>query len=743
MNRSLVTLFACGALALILFPLGILKPGMPLTLKADEPAYYMMAMSLARDGDLQTEVKDIQRLFDEFPRLPAKNVILMTDDGWNTVYFGKPYIYALVNAPAAALFGANGMVAMNMLMLSLMIWLGFVYLRQYNDDFLALGFVAGFFVLSSAFAYTYWLHPEIFNMTSVMLCLFFAFHRFERDEEAPAGRWRRLVAWASGDFMVPIWSGAALAFGVYNKPMLLAFSLPALWLFWRRFSWGGAIRWMAAFAVALGLICGLSVALTGHPSAYLGVWRAGPPIEDQNAMPELPVGAPDAEAAGRPQNSWEWLIRIPRVPLPLMMESAGYFLIGRHTGLFAYMPFSLVALALFLIHRRGSRARWATVIALASIAFYFLLFINFNWHGGGGFVGNRYFVMAYPAFLFLITAIRPRWLAVVGFALGGLFLGGILTTPFGAPVRNPTLQAHVRNHPFTMLPLEFSLRHQTPGYWGDLETEGWFWGRKDNMRPHGNEFLLHGGQTVEMWMMMTEPMDQAVFQFKNEATDNEVVVRLGSDKQVLHFEGPGAQQVTLTPGKPYKIRNEKNDVRNHIYRLRVDSQRSQIIVLETVNGRGEERRQSFPLGVRMAYLGTPEDLASDIYHIDWNVSASPEIVSANAIFELEVEATNASEAPWRHKGAPRVQLSYHWLDAEGGSAVREGQRSELPSMIQPGESASVRMEVLAPPTPGRYVLELDAVRERVSWFSRANPDATYRIEVEVVDLADAAAETTP
>jgi hypothetical protein len=689
----------------------------------------MMAMSLARDGDLRVEVHDIQRLFDEFPRLPAKNVILMTDNGWDTVYFGKPYIYALLNAPAAALFGANGMVAMNMVMLLLMIWLGFVYLRRYNDDLLAMGFVTGFFVLSSAFAYTFWLHPEIFNMTSVMICLFFAFHRFEPSEEAPAGRWRRLVAWASSDAVVPLWSGAALAFGVYNKPMLLAFSLPALWIYLRRSGWGAVARWLVAFVVALALICGLSMLLTGHPSAYLGVWRAGPPIESQNAMPAFPE-APDAASAGKPRNSWEWLIRIPKVPLPLLVESTGYFLVGRHTGLFPYMPFSLIALALFLFNGRRSMARWATVVALASIALYFLIFINFNWHGGGGFIGNRYFVMAYPAFLFLVTTIRPTWLTAAGYALGGLFLGSILATPFGAPVRNPTLQAHVRNYPFSVLPLEFSLRHQTPGYWGDLETEGWFWGRKDNFRPHGNEFLLHGGTTVEVWMMMTEPLDRAVFQIKNEATDNRVVIRLGADKKVLHFEGPGAQQIELKPGRPFKIRHE-GEIDNHIYRLRVKSQRSQIIVLETVNERGQVNRQSFPLGVRLAYLGTPEDLAQDIYHLDWEVPAMPEIVSANEIFELDVSVTNTSDGVWRHRGAPRVQLSYHWLDPDGNSAVREGLRTELPTAVDPGATASVSMQILAPPTAGRYVLELDAVRERVSWFSRANPEMTLRTEIEI------------
>ena len=426
-------------------------------------------------------------------------------------------------------------------------------------------------------------------------------------------------------------------------------------------------------------------------------------------------------------------MRIPKVPLPLLVESTGYFLVGRHTGLFPYMPFSLIALALFLLNGRRSTERWATVVALASIALYFLIFINFNWHGGGGFIGNRYFVMAYPAFLFLVTTIRPTWLTAVGYALGGLFVGGILATPFGAPVRNPTLQAHVRNYPFTMLPLEFSLRHQTPGYWGDLETEGWFWGRRDNFRPHGNEFLLHGGTTVEIWMMMTEPLDRAVFQLKNEATDNRVVVRLGSDRQVLHFEGPGAQQVELKPGRPYKIRRER-EIDNHIYRLRVESQRSQIIVLETVNEQGQIRTQSFPLGVRLAYLGTPEDLARDVYHLDWEVPAMPEIVSANEIFELDVSATNTSDGTWRHKGAPRVQLSYHWLDPDGNSAVREGLRTELPMAVDAGATASVRMQILAPPTAGRYILELDAVRERVSWFSRANPEMVFRAEIEVAGV---------
>ncbi|MDX1644499.1 MAG: hypothetical protein R3244_09105, partial [Thermoanaerobaculia bacterium] len=721
------------AIALVIYPLGVLKPGMPLTLKADEPAYYMMALSLAFDHDLEVEVADIRRLTDEFPYLPVTNVILMTDDAWRTVYFGKPYIYPLLAAPAAALFGANGMVSFNMALTALMIGLGFLYLRRWNGEVLAAGFALGFFVLSSAFVYNYWLHPEIFNMASVALTLFFAFYRFDAPDPAAIGFWGRLASAARSPALLPLWSGAALAFGVYNKPMLLAFALPAVFLFWRRWGVRRALAWVAAFAIMLGLICALSVALTGHPSAYLGVWRAGPPIRSQNEMPELPIGVEAPAEVGKSGNSWEWLLRIPDVDWALLRENAYYFLVGRHTGLFPYMPFSLVALLLFLWHARGSPERWLTLVALASIALYFLIFIAFNWHGGGGFVGNRYFVMTYPAFLFLVTRLRPAWLTGAGYAAGALFLGTILTTPFGAPVRKPTLQAHTRNPPFSVLPLEFSLRRQIPGYWGDVESGVWFWGRKDVFEPHGTEFLIHGATTVEIWMMVTEPLGDVVFQVKNPAPYQRVELSLGGDREVVEFDRATSREVVLSPQRPYTVRREEN-FDNLIYRLLVTTETSQILRLEYEPVEGEPPRppKFFPAGIRLAYLGSPEELAEDVYSIEWQVPRAPERVRAGRTFELPVAVRNTSTGRWPAKGAARVQIAYHWLDESGERVVREGLRTSLPRELGPDESARLAMEVLAPARPGRYLLELDAIRERISWFSRQNPAAVERLPIEVV-----------
>ena len=185
------------SLFLLAIPLTVGKPGLPPTLKSDEPAYYLMAESIAHDGDLEVDTGDLERLFDEFPYRPVPNLILMTDDGWKTVLFGKPYLYSLFAAPFARLAGADGMLLFNMLLLVAMIWMGAAYLARWNPDGTAAIFAGGFFVASAGFSYVFWLHPEVFNMAAVAACLYLGLgpaldgaRRAEGVAAGPAqGRW--------------------------------------------------------------------------------------------------------------------------------------------------------------------------------------------------------------------------------------------------------------------------------------------------------------------------------------------------------------------------------------------------------------------------------------------------------------------------------------------------------------------------------------------------------------------------
>jgi hypothetical protein len=732
MHRSTGLVLLCLTLLLVVFPLVVGKPGLPMTLKADEPAYYLMARSLAEDGDLRCDTGDLARLFEEYPYLATFNLILMTDDGWNTVFFGKPYIYSLFAAPLAGVFGANGLVAFNMLLLMGMVWMGTVYLGRFNSSPVAATYAVGFFVLSTAFAYVFWLHPEIFNMAAVAASMFLIFHEFD---EAPAvGRWSRWVSRVFSPDLRPAWSGAMLALAVYNKPMLAAMALPSLVVLIERRNFRRVVIWVVAAGVGLGLVAGLAIALTGHGSAYLGVERMGVQVFDPEVMPVQPVSRPVAAAAPT-TNSWTWLARIPEIDWEMLVKDMGYFLVGRHTGLLPYMPFAVLSTLLFLIYGRRSLIRWLTLLSLALVALFFLIWIPFNWHGGGGFVGNRYFVNVYPGFLFLVTRIRPSWLTVVGFGLGGMLVGPLLFTPFGAPVPEPTLQAHVRNPPLRSFPLELNFRKKLPGYHGGSLSGAYFFGRKDVLRPKKDELRIHGATPVELWMITAAPIEEgAVFQIRNWAPGNRIHLDLAGDRRVLEFGGDGAariETIELMPqDAPKRLREGKRTV--YAYRLLIETETG-FIANAAENARRKYPVNDFYRGAALTYIGTQKDLDRDLFFVEWQGCEIPTRFPAGGLETVTSQMTNTSSEIWPATGPTRVNLSYRWLDGEGHPVDIEGRRTALPRDLRPGESLDLEQSVQAPGEPGSYVLEIDLVRERVSWFSRKRHSAPCQQVVEVVE----------
>lgn len=603
MTRTAALSLAALTLVLLLLPLTARKPGLPVTLKADEPAYFLAALSLARDGDLRCETKDLRRLFDFYPYTGVRNLILMSDDGWRTFYFGKPYPLALFAAPFAALWGPNGVIAFNMALLLAMVWMGATYLRRFNDEAPALLFAAGFFLCSTSFTYVFWLHPEVLMMFSTTACLFLGLRpRPESPQSTTDGRvgWRR---WLWHPEMTAFGSGAALAIGTYHKPMMAVLGLPVLFFLLRRRRFVGLGLWLAGAVLAMSFFAGLAVALTGHPTAYLGVERAGFTIQSPERPPIEPLPMPTAEEeVGSRSAGWWWILQVPKISWGELREDLVYFFVGRHTGLFLYQPFALVALGLFLLWGRRSATRWVLAASIALVALFFLILIPFNWHGGGGFVGNRYFILAYPAFLFLVTTIRPLWATVAGFALGGLFVAPLVLSPFGIMVPYPTLQAHVRNLPFQTFPFELSL-FEMPGYMGEVDKDVWFRGRREQVRKVGDAFWVQGADTVEVWMQSAVPLADLTFAVTSPVKGNRVTLAMGSSTVTLEA-GPGPQRVVLSPTHPSKLRRERDPtdygtvIPFYAYRLMVTSTHGVLPHWLDLPG-----PQSFFLGAELRYLG--------------------------------------------------------------------------------------------------------------------------------------------
>ncbi len=116
--------------------------------------------------------------------------------------------------------------------------------------------------------------------------------------------------------------------------------------------------------------------------------------------------------------------------------------------------------------------------------------------------------------------------------------------------------------------------------------------------------------------------------------------------------------------------------------------------------------------------------------------AYPEPLTLNAGYRtgLHFIVTNKSNSVWPagQTAAATHQLSMgnHWRDEHGTILVMDDARSSLPYDLHPGGRAEILLQVSAPDTPGRYVLEIDLAQEQVAWFAQKGSQ-TLRLNVTV------------
>ena len=748
-SRPVVVALAAASCFLLAVPLTIGKPGQPPTLKADEPAYYLMALSLARDFDLRYLPADGDRLLEEFPFASTHNLILMTSDGWRTVHYGKPLAYPLFAAPFAALWGANGMVFFNMALLVSMVWLAAVFLARRASPATAAAFACGLFLLSACSRYVFWLQPEVFNMFGVFGALYWGFEN------------RRRAIWLTA------LSGVLLALPTYNKPMFAAIALPLVGAFLLRRQWRTAAVWTLGFAAGLALLATMSLRMTDLVLPYLGsdvraavrVCEPGDwPVEIVEAR-RIAVGASPttgeaAAAVTIPEsptgNNFSWLFRIPRQSFGEVVENINYFLVGRHAGLLPYHPFAGIALALFLFAGRRDRDRWLLLLALAVVAGYFLLFIDWNWQGGGGFIGNRYFVSVIPAFLFLVPGRIPPWTLPAGYLSAGLFAGAMALAPFGVNVPAATLQAHTRNAPLRYLPLELSLSN-VPGYErrgvGGMSVMG----RADRLLARGGDWWVAARGPTEILIESRHRFDSLVLSVSSPVAPNTLSLRMdgGPTVEVDVANANEPQRVTLRSRKPHKTRR-RDGHRTYVHRVRVETTRGALTKWTLVRppapctayAWNRETEETFYLGAEFRILGSEEHLAAEVFAARiGTVGLVPATLPAGAEVQLPVGVTNESDVAWARQGAVGVNLGSRWRqgiaaadseDSELNPQVGpEGPRSLLPQM-NPGAFETITLPVRAPDEPGAYTLEIDLVYEQVAWFAGRGVEP-LRLPVRVVE----------
>jgi hypothetical protein len=82
---------------------------------------------------------------------------------------------------------------------------------------------------------------------------------------------------------------------------------------------------------------------------------------------------------------------------------------------------------------------------------------------------------------------------------------------------------------------------------------------------------------------------------------------------------------------------------------------------------------------------------------------------------VSVTVTNTSIATWSNSGPNAIDLSSHWLAADGTVLAWDGPRAGLGAAVAPGASVTVTLPLATPP-PGAAALVVDLVAEGIRWF---------------------------
>jgi hypothetical protein len=538
----------------------------------DGATYHSMAWSLAQDGDLRYEAKDVFRVRREIPSGPQGIFLKRASGGlrWDggdgfpwvrrvapdepRIYYAKPFAYPVAAAPLVKLFGTRGLLLTNALALGAALFPAYVALRRSAGPAAALSFTLSLILATVAPVYLVWPTPEIFNLALTI-----------------AG----LSVWRLGR---PLLAAVILGVATYSKPynLWLAIPLGVEPLLTGAGTWprrlGESTRRGLVLAGVVLACFGLNAAVTGEANyqggaerktfygtfpfewdaerqrettfGNSGIWMStnqlGPRVEGRDEV-AASQGAEPPRSAREIRDSFLW--------------NLGYFWVGRFGGALPYFFPFVLALGLFLAVGPRSREGWLALAALLVSYLFYIAMIPDNWYGGPT-VGNRYFLNLLPLGLFLVPRGREMVAAGVGAAASAVLLLPVLLAPLHHSF-NPGL--HARGGLFRFFPAELTMLNDlaafTPEAWrkkrpyGDTEGDphrGWpadpkaYYLYFPDDATHGKDardgvegFWLRGKSRGEVFLRALEPVRRLNVHVKGGTEWDEVMIRVGDQRATV------------------------------------------------------------------------------------------------------------------------------------------------------------------------------------------------------------------
>jgi hypothetical protein len=550
----------------------------------DSATYYAMAKSLAEDGDLEYEARDLFRVRREYPSGPQGIFLKRASGGFTfdgpgvvrrvpadepRIYFAKAFVHPAVAAPLVWAMGTRGLLVTNGIALSLALVLAYRELRRRATPGRALAAACALVLATVAPVYLVWPTPEIVTIAFIM-----------------AG----LSAWRSDR---PVLAALLLGIATYTKPYNLFLALPlGVAPLLPRPTWRGlgeSVRRGVVLAATVIALFGLNKAVTGELNYQGGERKTfyGRFPFDQDGPREITFG-----------NSGIWMTTDQLGPLvegrddDLVTRRTGparpageveasfarnlyYFWIGRFGGALAYFLPVVLALVAFLALGPRNRDGWLAVAALGVSWLFYIWMIPDNWYGGGGTLGNRYFLNLLPLAVLFLPAGREMAVAVAGAIVSGLCLWPMWTSPVHHSLRPGD---HATVQPFRSLPPELTMLNDLAVFtelwrkkqsYGDTEgdphkhwpadpksyylyfTDNGTYGREALAGVDG--FWLRGGRPAEIVLRALEPVRMVTVRATGGPAGDEVEIRVGGARERL-VVGPGETReasFAVAGGFPY------------------------------------------------------------------------------------------------------------------------------------------------------------------------------------------------
>jgi len=562
---------------------------------ADQAVYYSMAQSIAFDGDLEFTKKDLARYYIDFGAGPQGIFLKKGRNG--RIFFAKSFVYSMFAAPFVRVLGPNGFLVFHSVLLLLLLLMGFKYFSLSGPPLGAVLLVLTFLFASVAGVYFIWMTPEFFNLTLIFAILFLWLYKIRSKElevdgvpspvPARTGKLNAFLMSDKTDYLAAFLAGIA----VYSKPPNAALLgiLILVTLVRRKFLKTGGM--LLVFVLSMTLLFSVKSILSsdwtdwnyqgGERKAFYGAF----PFGDKGQT---------FDTVGSEMTSEGYFDR-SLLPPKYIALNLFYYFFGRFSGLVWYFFPAILLLFLFFRGRR-SLARWLLLAALAAEILSYVVLMPTNFGGGGGSLGNRYFMHIYPLFLFLPDFKFKKRTLVIPWLIAALFLSQLLLNPFRGSAFPAT---HVKRFPFKLLPVEMTQVNEWPtntNPWGRRipigtpPEEGYLHFLDDNFHRRSESKLESKGiwtywdRECEMVLKTGRPLKEIVVRLlNNPRRANEIRVKV---------EGR-TQRITLGPKHRGTLRFPVGDgftmKTTHLYHIKIKAAKGSIPHYEDEDN--QERRE--------------------------------------------------------------------------------------------------------------------------------------------------------